>query len=105
MLQNAYFLAKIGADTAENERYFAEILPKTGNYPTGPPGRKPGWPAPRVTVLLRGRCRPRGLRVPHLTSAALLGTVASTAVKPNFRGLVLGSIGVDTAENEPDVEV
>ena len=38
MLQNAYFLAKIGADTAENEQHFAEILPKTGNYPTGPPG-------------------------------------------------------------------
>ena len=35
MLQNAYFLAKIGADTAENERNFAEILPKFGNYPTG----------------------------------------------------------------------
>ena len=35
MLQNAYFLAKIGADTAENERHFAEILPKIGNYPTG----------------------------------------------------------------------
>ena len=34
MLQNAYFLAKIGADTAENEQHFAEILPKTGNYPT-----------------------------------------------------------------------
>ena len=30
MLKNAYFLAKIGADTAENEQYFAEILPKTG---------------------------------------------------------------------------
>ena len=30
MLQNAYFLAKIGADTAENERN----LPKIGNYPT-----------------------------------------------------------------------
>ena len=27
MLQNAYFLAKIGADTAENEKHFAEILP------------------------------------------------------------------------------
>ena len=27
MLQNAYFLAKIGVDTAENERHFAEILP------------------------------------------------------------------------------
>ena len=25
MLQNAYFLAKIGADTAENEQHFAEI--------------------------------------------------------------------------------
>ena len=27
MLQDAYFLAKIGADTAENEQHFAEILP------------------------------------------------------------------------------
>ena len=27
MLQNAYLLAKIGADTAENEQPFAEILP------------------------------------------------------------------------------
>ena len=36
MLENAYLLAKIGADTAENEQHFAEILPKTGNYPTGP---------------------------------------------------------------------
>ena len=25
--KNAYFLAKIGADTAENEQHFAEILP------------------------------------------------------------------------------
>ena len=36
MLQNAYLLAKIGADTAENERNLAEILPKIGNYPTDP---------------------------------------------------------------------
>ena len=35
MLQNAYFLAKLGADTAENEQHFSEILPKTSNYPTG----------------------------------------------------------------------
>ena len=28
MLQNAYLLAKIGVDTAENERIFAEKLPK-----------------------------------------------------------------------------
>ena len=35
-LQNAYLIAKIGADTPENERNFAENLPKIGNYPTGP---------------------------------------------------------------------
>ena len=33
MLQNAYFLAKIGADTAENEQHFAEILPTDGELP------------------------------------------------------------------------
>ena len=27
MLKNAYLLAKIGADTGENEPHFAEILP------------------------------------------------------------------------------
>ena len=27
MLQNSYFFAKIGADTAENEQHFDEILP------------------------------------------------------------------------------
>ena len=31
-----YFLAKIGADKAENEQHSAEILPKICNYPTGP---------------------------------------------------------------------
>ena len=55
MLQNAYFLAKIGADTAENEQHFAEILPKTGNYPTGPPDRSQTGP-PRPGA--RGRARP-----------------------------------------------
>ena len=32
MLQNAYLLAKIGADTAENERKFAENLPKRAKF-------------------------------------------------------------------------
>ena len=36
MLQNAYLLAKIGADTAENEQHFAKKLRKTDYYPTGP---------------------------------------------------------------------
>ena len=34
MLTNAYFLAKIGADTAENEQHLAEILP-IGRAPVG----------------------------------------------------------------------
>ena len=32
MLQNAYFLAKIGADTAENGQHFAEILPTDAHF-------------------------------------------------------------------------
>ena len=46
MLQNAYFLAKIGADTAENEQHFAEICrdrdaegrPRAGRHGHGDPG-------------------------------------------------------------------
>ena len=34
MLKNTYLLAKIGADTAENERNFAENVLKIGDYPT-----------------------------------------------------------------------
>ena len=54
MLKPAYFLAKIGADTAENERIFAANLGKIGNYPTGlsaaptaPPGAPSGGRSPR----------------------------------------------------------
>ena len=53
MLQNAYFLARIGADTAENEQHFAEILP-TDALPTEhrcPPTQ----PRPRVDA----RAQPR----------------------------------------------
>ena len=54
MLQNAYFLAKIGADTAENEQHFAEILP-IGRRVAG-------------TVHVRGRIRRRLGPGPLLTS-------------------------------------
>ena len=37
MLQNAYLLATIGADTAENEHHFAEFLP-IGRRVTGVAG-------------------------------------------------------------------
>ena len=51
MLKNAYFLAKIGADTAENEQHFAEILPKIGNYP----GQRP---PPRGAGTSKAGCLP-----------------------------------------------
>ena len=58
MLQNAYFLAKIGVDTAENKRNFAENLPTLCNYPTGPrPPKAPSSagsprPTPRPAAQL-----------------------------------------------------
>ena len=48
MLKNAYILAKIGADTAENEQHFAEFLP-IGRRVAHP--RRP-WGAPGVDVLV-----------------------------------------------------
>ena len=75
MLQNAYLLAKIGADTAENERTFAEILPKLATTlrvlaladldlrPRLGLHRPDGTPA--VAFFFRGRStgRPHGMRL------------------------------------------
>ena len=63
MLQNAYFLAKIGADTAENEQHFAEILPKTGNYPTGPAGQSQTSSTRSQNVLSAEECCRAGYAV------------------------------------------
>ena len=57
MLQNAYLVAKIGADTAEDEQHFAEILPKISAkcevrepwrraLARAPPSRRAAAPAP-----------------------------------------------------------
>ena len=54
MLQNAYFLAKIGADTAENEQHFAEILPTDALADALTAGR----------ALRPGRLRRRAPRAP-----------------------------------------
>ena len=58
MLENVYLLAKIGADTAENERHVAEILPKICNYPTGPALRL------RARRSTSGACADRGSELP-----------------------------------------
>ena len=51
MLKNAYLLAKIDADKAENERTFAEKLPTIGNYPTWPWTKR--RPPPQYIELCR----------------------------------------------------
>ena len=58
-------LAKIGADTAENERNFAKILPKIRNYPTGPLPR-----GPALGVRARAE-RPNRRRAPREVRRAL----------------------------------
>ena len=66
MLQNEYLIAKIGADTAENEGNSAENLPKIGNYPTGPqaaygvPTAPPGQGVRRSRPPVLQRPRPAG---------------------------------------------
>ena len=61
--QNAYLLAKIGADTAENERNFAENLPNLAttlrvHYPTG---RAQAGRGRRQPLRQRGALRARRL--------------------------------------------
>ena len=53
MLQNAYLVAKIGAGTAENEIYFAEILPKLATILlSGQPLFTADGPSPQAEVRL-----------------------------------------------------
>ena len=83
MLQNAYLVAKIGADTAENEQHFAEILPKTGNYSS--------WSSGRECPVLS----PGPLLSPAGLSLSLLPRVRASKISKLlqiFGGLVLGCI-------------
>ena len=103
MLHNAHSLAKIGADTAENERYCAENLPKICNYPTGP-DRSSAEPRP----LPDAAPLPAGVLYGLALLQAGLGAIAAAGVRSvskiskllakimknlqNFGGLVLGCI-------------
>ena len=75
MLQNAYLVAKIGADTAENEQHFAEILPKISNYP--PPPRPSGPPPPGA------RRRPQAVASPY-SAQPLAATIPLIAQRWSF---------------------
>ena len=64
MLQNAYFLAKIGADTAENEQHFAEICQKLATTLRVRTSQAGGLELEGLERLERGdRPQDRGLRV------------------------------------------
>ena len=79
MLQNAYFLAKIGADTAENERMFAQNLPK--NLPKKPQALREAGPRGRELRGPRGPAR-AGPRVAHQRRGKLSGCLQEKN-KPN----------------------
>ena len=96
MLQNAYFLAKIGADTAENEHHFAEILTKNGDAVRDAVRRAAGHldeaHAKGLTLEERGgRQVQLSQRLTHMVDRALSdrlpppGAAASTAAPPSGR--------------------
>ena len=75
MQQNAYFVAKIGADTAENEQHSAEILPIGRPACTsagGPRGRSGPWAAAPAQAV-----------VAEVRAAHLQGSFSAVS-KPNF---------------------
>ena len=94
MLQNAYFLAKIGADIAENEQHFAEIL-RIGRRVAG--RRSP--PAPRGSSA----AAPPGARRFGLRSTARFGSTFANvcqlwATSDTLAGVVLGYIEADISK-------
>ena len=91
MLPNAHLLAKIGADTAENERNFAEILPKIGNYP--PARRRPR--APRLLRARRAGGDEAGRAVPAARRLPTRRVVANFWQNFGKMLLVFGCIGTD----------
>ena len=99
MLQNAYFLAKIGADTAENEQHFAEILP-IGRREVGP--RRPDGPLEERRAILI--CLGVGLQV-LLDAGRVAGNLGFLLlhffckILQIFGGLVLGCIKTKFCKN------
>ena len=66
MLQNAYLLAKIGADTAENEQHFAENVEHSPRPPPpahrlGGASRAPECSGDALFAVRRGRDDGRGI--------------------------------------------
>ena len=88
MLQNAYFLAKIGADTAKNEQHFAEILPSEPSEPDGE--------APRAASAPLGAEALVGRRRFHPARGAAEGAVPGA---PGLRGQMLTKFYLSILDN------
>ena len=72
MLQNAYFLAKIGADTAENEQHFAEIWPEWLHLRLRIRARLDLRAEERMDFVLIGPIDPQSFRAKHSITLRLL---------------------------------
>ena len=91
MLQNAYFLAKIGADTAENKQHFAEICQKLAKFSNR---QKLATTLPYQIFRQAGRLGPRELDVDGILEVrALRGRVL-----PILRVTRKGTMIKDTIE-------
>ena len=90
MLKNAYLLAKIGADTAENEQHFAEICQKLaiGSADGDRRGRRAALAALAVRAGRRGaRGDPVGAAALHGTRFAFLNAcMVALVVHRSFNG-------------------
>ena len=93
MLQNAYLLAKIGADTAENERHFAENLPKIGDWVAD------DCRAGGVQVVVTGMVRRLGLAVRREKREGGSASHVSIDVNVNVNDNINVNIDVNTLVN------
>ena len=85
MLKNAYLLAKIGADTAEKERHFAEIE-NPGGAAVDEPSREEASARSGGAKGVAGG--PVGGRITSLERTEMIGKIAKSLQM--FCGLVLG---------------
>ena len=97
-MQNAYFLAKIGADTAENEQHFAEILPIGRRVADRCRDRRGEAPAAAAAEQLPGRARAVGERVAVLRSESIASkviTISDEVQLVEFFGGIIQHFGKD----------
>ena len=102
MLQNAYFLAKIGADTAENEQHFAEILPIGRRAAAAGPGDAAASPLERFLRGFTAEGKERAARRKAVEQMAIpdgervlegLGISPETGVRGSIRASLAISAG------------